>query len=438
MQLKRVVITGVGAISPLGNDVPSLVAGIEEGKSAVRYMKEWEKYKGLRSLVGAPAELKDEKLIPRQSRRSMGRMSIFSAQAAEQALADADLDREMLSSGRVGCIIGSTMGSAESIAEAFELLLPENDITQLPSTKFFQSISHTAVMNVSQYLGITGWVMATSAACASGLQALGAGFDLIRLGKQDAVLCGGAEGLHPTVTGSFDILYATSTGYNDTPHKTPRPFDSRRDGLVCGEGSGILVLEEYEYALDRGAKIYAEIIGYHTCGSGAHISQSNREAMVFCIREALSSANVKPGDVDYINAHATATPQGDKEEAESIREIFGDSVPVSSLKGHIGHTLGAAGSLELIVSLVMMEKGLIYPTLNLEEVAPDCRGISHVMKTMKRDIKIMVKNCFAFGGINAAMVIKRTEDRGQRTENRGQRTEDREQKKEDRGQTSDI
>jgi len=407
MQLKRVVITGVGAVSPLGSDVPALTAGIEQRKSAVRYMEDWNQYIGLRSLVAAPAEVKNEKLIPRQNRRSMGRMSIFAAQAAQQALSDADIGKEALSTGRIGCIIGSTTGSAQSLAETFEIMIPTKDLTRLNSTKFFQCISHTAAMNVSQYLGITGCVMATSAACASALQAIGAGYDLIRLGKQDALLCGGAEEIHPTVTGSFDILFATSTNYNQSSHKTPRPFDIKRDGLVCGEGSGILVLEEYERAVRRKAKIYAEIIGYNTCGNGTHISQSSRTGMVSCISNALNNAHIEPKDVDYINAHATATIQGDKEEAQAIGEIFGDRVPVSSLKGYIGHTLGASGALELIASLAMMEKGCIYPTLNLEKVDPDCEGIYHVMKPLSKEIKIMVKNCFAFGGINAALVCKR-------------------------------
>ena len=414
MQLRRVVITGVGAVSPLGNDVPSFIDGIERGKSAVRFMEGWERYIGLRSHVAAPAEMKNEKLIPRQSRRYMGRMSIFTVQAAEQALTNAGIEPGKLSSGRMGCIIGSTMGSAESINEAFEMLLPKNDLTQIPSTKFFQSISHTAVMNVAQYLGITGYVMATSAACASSLQAIGAGYDLIRLGKQDIVLCGGAEGLHPTVTGSFDVLFATSTHYNNTPQKTPRPFDSARDGLVCGEGSGVLVLEEYERALQRNAKIYAEIIGYHTCGSGVHVSQSNREAIMTCIEEALNDAFIKPKDIDYINAHATATVNGDKEEAGAIREVFGNTVPVSSLKGYIGHTLGASGALELIASLFMMEKSRIYPTLNLETVCPDCKDIFHVMKPLARQINILIKNCFAFGGINATLVCKKVNHKRER------------------------
>ena len=407
MQLKRVVITGVGAISPLGNSVQSFIDGIEQGKSAVRYMPEWEEYIGLRSLVGAPAKIVDEKSIPRQNRRSMGRMSIFAVQAAQQAIKDSDLNQELVSSGRFGCVVGSTMGSAQSLTEAFEIIPPGKDLTKLPATKFFQCISHTAAMNVSQCAGITGYVIAPSAACASALQALGVGYDLIRLGKQEMVLCGGAEELHPSVTGSFDILFATSTKYNKMPNKTPRPFDDERDGLVCGEGSGMLVLEEYEHAVSRKAKIYAEITGYHTCGNGSHISQSNKEAMILCIREALNSAHVHPEDIDYINAHATATLQGDKEEAQAISEVFGKNTPVSGLKGHIGHTLGASGALELIVALDMMRKGLILPTHNLEKIGADCEGIAHVLRPLKREINIMMKNCFAFGGINVTLVCKK-------------------------------
>ena len=408
-QLKRAVISGVGAVSALGNDVPSLVQGIEEGRSAVRFMEGWDRYIGLRSLVGAPAELKNEKAIPRKSRRSMGRMSIFAVQASEQALADAGIGRQSLSSGRVGCIIGSTMGGAESLNDTFETMLPERDLSQLAAMKFFQCVSHTAAMNVAQYLGITGCVMATSAACASSLQAIGAGYDLIKMGKQDAVLCGGSEELHPTVTASFDILFAASSGYNDDPQRTPRPFDSERDGLVCGEGCGMVVVEEYERALKRKARIHAEIIGYHTSGSGDHVSQSNRESIVRCLKEALASGNVSPGEIDYINAHGTATRHGDEVEAEAIREVFGGSVPVSSLKGYIGHTLGASGSLELIASLAMMKKGMIYPTLNLDTVDDGCRGIHHVMTRLSREVRVVMKNCFAFGGINAALLCKRLE-----------------------------
>jgi 3-oxoacyl-[acyl-carrier-protein] synthase II len=407
--MKRVVITGLGVVSPLGGDVRSLMDGIETGKSAVQYMEEWARYHGMASHVAAPAELKNEKKIPRQKRRSMGRMSIFAVQAAEQALADAGINLSDIHLYRLGCIIGSTTGSAISINRAFEIMLPDRDLSEMPSSMFFQCMSHTAAVNVAQYFGLTGYVLSTAAACASALQAIGTGYELIRSGRQDVLLCGGAEELHPTVTGSFDIVFATSVAYNNTPHKTPRPFDRDRDGLVCGEGSGIVVLEEYEHAMKRGANIYAEIIGYSTCGSGAHISQSDERSIIKCINEALDSARIAPDEIDYINAHATGTIQGDKEEARAVKEIFGNSVPVSSLKGYMGHTLGASGAIELIASLIMMERGVIYPTLNLDEISPDCEGINHVTSPLEKNFRTILKNCFAFGGVNAALICRKSD-----------------------------
>jgi len=405
--MKRVVITGMGAITPLGNTVDSMMEGLAQGCSAVERMDDWSVYKGLHSLVGAPALLENEKQIPRQKRRSMGRLSIFAAQAAQQAIDDSGLPPEIVTSDRTGCVVGSTMGSAASITETFELVLPERDIAQLPSTKFFQCVSHTAAMNISQYLGITGTVLAPSAACASGLQALGVGYDLIRMGRQDRMLCGGAEELHPTVTGSFDVLFATSSHHNDSPKTTPRPFDRDRDGLVCGEGAGILVLEELEQAVARGATIHAEVLGFSTCGSGAHISQSNADAMERCLRQVLEESGIQPLEVDYVSAHATATVHGDVEEAKALAEVFGDTVPVSSLKGHMGHTLGASGAIELIASLEMMKQGIVYPTLNLENIDPECGGIQHVIQPLEKPINTIVKNSFAFGGINAALVCRK-------------------------------
>lgn len=406
MSLKRVVITGAGAVSPLGPDVPSLLAGLEAGRSAVRRLPRWSEYPSLRSLVAAPAALQNEKRIPREQRRSMGRMSLFAVQAAEQALADAGLGETDRASGRLGCIIGSTMGSSESLNEMFEAFLPSRDFGLVTSMKFFQCMPNTAVMNVANYLGLSGWVMAPSAACASALQALGAGFDLIRLGRQDVMLCGGAEELHPTVTGSFDVLYATSTGYNDRPECTPRPFDRDRDGLVCGEGCGLLVIEEYERARRRGARIYAEITGYSTCASGLHVSQSSRDAMVRCMRQALAEAEQPADGVDFLNAHATGTQQGDKEEAEALAEVFGGAIPVNSLKGYLGHTLGASGALELIAALDMMRKGVLLPTRNLEHVAPDCAGVHHLLRPEERRVRVLVKNSFGFGGINTVLVCR--------------------------------
>jgi len=340
--MKKVVITGLGCISPFGNNVETLIDGFDNGLSAVKKFDEWSKYNGLQSLVGAPARLENVKAIPRKKRRSMGRLSIMAAQAAQEALKDAKIDELSASSNRLGCIIGSTMGGAEAMTET-----------------------------------------------------------------QDVVLCGGSEELHPTVTGSFDILFATSTHFNDKPSETPRPFDANRDGLVCGEGCGIIVIEEYEHAVARGANIYAEIIGHNTCGSGMHVSQSNHNAMIQCLNSALAEAKISPKDVDYICAHATATIQGDAEEVKAINQLFGSETPVSSLKGNIGHTLGASGSIELIAALYMMKNGIIYPTFNLENVADDCKGIYHVKKILKKDVNVFVKNCFAFGGINATLICKK-------------------------------
>jgi 3-oxoacyl-[acyl-carrier-protein] synthase II len=407
MTLRRVVITGIGVVSPFGNGVAELMKGVEEGRSGVCFMEGWDQYIGLQSLIAAPVEMRGEKNIPRQKRRSMGRLSIFAAQAADEALADAGITLANEDRWKIGCVVGSTMGSARSINESFELMLPDHDLTRLTSSMFFHCMSHTAAINVAQYLELNGAIMSTSAACASALHALGTGYDMIRLGRQDVMLCGGAEELHPTVTASFDILYATSTKYNDNPKKTPRPFDRDRDGIVCGEGSGILVLEDYERAVRRNAKIYAEVTGFCTTSSGLHVSQSNKESMVTCIRRALDEAGLTPDGIDYINAHATATLQGDQEEAEAIREIFGASVPVSCIKGNIGHTLGAAGAIELAAALKMMEQGVIYPTLNLENVSQDCEGIQHVMHPLKKQVNTVLKNGFAFGGINAALVCKK-------------------------------
>ena len=406
--MERAVITGVGAWTPLGRNAAAFTAAIERGESGIRRMPEWDEYKSMRCLVGAPVELTDAdiKQIPRTKRRSMGRMSILAAHTAVEALNDAAIGEDMYSSGRLGCIIGSTTGGGESLNNAYESLLPSKDVSLLTSGSFFQCVSHTATMNVSQYLGINGCVMAPAAACASSLHALGIAYDLIRSGRQDIVLCGGAEELHPSVNATFNVLFATSSAYNDSPRATPRPFDRDRDGLVCGEGSGLLVVEEYGHARARGAKIYAEIVGFHTCGSGAHISQSDQESMAVCIRGALADAHMTPEEIDYVSAHATGTLQGDEAESRTIRAVFGDSVPASSLKGYIGHTLGASGSIELIAALYMMRNDTILPTLNLENVDDKCAGVFHVKEPLKRKVSTVLKNSFAFGGINASLVCR--------------------------------
>jgi len=404
MKQHRVVITGTGVVTPFGRGVRTMMEGIREGRSTVRRMDEWGEYKGIKSRVGAPAEVGDVKHIPRQKRRSMSPMSFFSVFSAEEALAQAGLDVSAIPPERVGVITGSTLGSAVAINEFFEMVLPHKNVEEVPAMQFFKCMSHSASMNVAQYFGLKGYVMATSAACASGLQAIGTGYQLLKLGLQDVFLCGGAEELHASVTGTFDLLYATSTKYNDAPQLTPRPFDRDRDGLVCGEGGGLVVMETLEHAEKRGAEILAEITGYETAGSGEHVSQSDTESMVRCMKGALRESGLSPSDIGYINAHATATIQGDKAEADAIKEVFGGVTPVSSLKGYMGHTLGASGAIELIATIEMMRSDIIYPGLNLQNVAPDCQGIGHLSGPQEAKLKAVLKNCFAFGGVNTAMV----------------------------------
>jgi len=221
------------------------------------------------------------------------------------------------------------------------------------------------------------------------------------------MFCGGADDLHPITAGVFDILNAASRNFNDAPNTTPRPFDIRRDGLVVSEGGAVVVLEEYGRARERGAKIYGEILGYGTCCDGRHMTSPSQEGMARCMRAALEAAAIQNTDLDYINAHATGTVLGDAAECQAIKELIGGTVPVSSTKGYTGHTLAASGAIELIFCLLMMKHGFIAPSLNLEEIDPACRGIAHVQKKLETDLDLVMTNNFAFGGVNAVLIVKK-------------------------------
>ncbi|HEY8750431.1 MAG TPA: beta-ketoacyl synthase N-terminal-like domain-containing protein [Tepidisphaeraceae bacterium] len=405
MSFHRAVITGYGVVSPIGYSVADMMASLDAGACATRTMPpSWNRFGRLQCQVGSPIELRDPKGIPRQQRRTMSPMSIMACQAARMALEHAGLDPAAIPSDpRFGCIMGSTTGSPQALARTYQMLFANNDYMQLGASEFFQCVSHTVALNVAQYFGVKGVVSATSAACASGLQAVGAAFDQVRLGRQDVVLCGGGEELHETVVGSFDILYAASSKYNDSPSRTPRPFDVARDGLVCGEGAGVIVMESYDHAIKRNVPILAEVRGYHTCSNGTHVSQSDDVSMATCMNLALSSGGMTAKDVGYVNAHATGTTQGDAAEARAIGAVFGAGVPVSSLKGNMGHTLGSSGPIELAATIEMMRRGVIYPTHNLEEIDPACGGILHVREKLARPFAAFLKNSFAFGGINSAI-----------------------------------
>ena len=405
---RRVVITGMGVVSSLGNTPEELYANLAAGRSGVREMPEWG---GTPLKLAAPVILPEgmEKTIPRIFRRAMGRVGMYSALAARSAVENAGLAADFLESGKCGCVIGSTMGGSGSIAETFRLLLSGRG-EEIPATQFFKCVSHTAAFNAANLLRICGVVESPSAACASGLQAMGLARDLIARGTQEAVVCGGAEELSPEVNASFDLIYASvnsTAGEGAAGRRVACPFDAARCGLVCGDGAGILVLESLDHALARGAKIYGEVIGFATCGCGSTLSQSDASAILRCLELVCRDAGIAPAQVDYISAHATATIQGDREEAAALRSFFGEGVPVSSLKGHLGHTLGASGTIELIASLLMMERSELLPTLNLQQIAEECSGVNLLREMQRREIGIFLKNCFAFGGINATLLCSK-------------------------------
>lgn len=414
MSRRRCVITGAGVISPLGNSPDELYTSLKEGRSGIRVMDEWkERQFGADKFLGAPVVLPADfaKSIPRAMRRSMSNISLYASFAAARAIEEAGLTAQELSDPRTGCIIGSTMGGTTAISEAYRIVSEDGGVENMSSMQFFKSVSHTAVFNVSHLFNITGVVQAPCAACASAVQAIGQARDLIAHGVQDVIVCGGAEELAPEVSGSFEVIYAgISSSRLKEPQKASRPFDAARGGLVCGEGAGIIVLEELEHALKRNAVIYGEIAGYATCCCGTQISQSDSEAIEQCLKALFADAGIPADSVDYINAHATSTRQGDAAEAAALKNFFGSTAnpPVSSLKGHLGHTLGASGAIELIASLEMMKHSEIIPTLNLEEVSEDCKGMDFVMGTPRAaGISVILKNSFAFGGINASLLCKK-------------------------------
>jgi 3-oxoacyl-[acyl-carrier-protein] synthase II len=412
MSLKRVVITGTGAVSPFGVGTGRMLENLFAGKSAVVNLKsEWESKVGdLLCWVAAPLkETLNEKAIERKFRKTMGRVAYMSHFAVQEALRQAGLADSDLKTGRIGVAFGSSTGSAFS-TELFMDEYRNHRMSQLPSGIFFQIMSHTCAANIAQAFNLNGRVISTNCACSSAAQAIGLGYEMIRHGQQDAMVCGGADELHITTVASFDLVQAASCGFNDRPEKTPRPFDRLRDGTVCGEGAGSLILETEERARQRGARILGEIAGFATFTSGVHMSNPDLDSIAYCMEQALASADLKPSDIDYINAHATGTQIGDMSEAQAIRKVFGEeSVPASSLKGHMAHTLGASGALETIASLEMMERGILLPNLNLDALGEECKGIAAIQSAVKKPVNTFIKNSFAFGGINSVLIIRRYE-----------------------------
>ncbi len=403
---RRVVITGIGGITPLGHDWQTLGAALRAGACGIEVMPGWQDIEGLVCHMAAPCDFSLPAHYRRRTLRSMGRVAQLAVRASELALEQAGYSKgdDWLSSGQVGVAYGSAQGSVEGMQEFFGLL---NDHTtaELKSTSYIRAMTHTAPVNIGVYFGLTGRVITTTTACTAASQAIGYAFEAIQAGQQTMMLAGGADELTAIHSAVFDSLLATSKS-NQSPKTASRPFDANRDGLVLGEGACTFVLEELQHAKARGATVLGEVVGFATNADGAHITRPQAETQTRCIEMALANAALRPRDIDFISAHATATEYGDAAEALALEAAHMCKTPVASLKGHIGHTLGACGSIEAWAALMMMNDGWFAPTLNL--TTSDCADLDYIMGEGRTiDATHVMSNNFAFGGINTSLILRR-------------------------------
>ncbi|MHA6894155.1 beta-ketoacyl-ACP synthase [Ralstonia pseudosolanacearum] len=406
--MKRVVVTGMGGVTALGSQWSDIQQALQRGRNAVCRMPEWEVFSALHSRLACPLPAFEvPSTYPRKKTRSMGPVSLYAVRATELALADAGLaDDPSISDGRMGVAYGSSSGSVQPI-RAFGSMLETGSMQGITSNSYIQMMPHTTAVNVALFWDLKGRIVPTSCACASGSQAIGYAYEAIAGGKQTLMLAGGAEELSGPAVAVFDTLYATSTR-NDEPHLTPRPFDAARDGLVVGEGAATLVLEEYEHARARGAVIHAEIVGFGCNSDGAHMTQPTAATMSHAMRLALQDAELPQDAIGYVNAHGTSTDLGDVAESRATADVFRPTLPISSLKSYIGHTLGACGAIEAWWTIEMMKRNWYAPTLNLETVDPACAPLDYIAGNARAiDTEYVMTNNFAFGGINTSLVLKR-------------------------------
>lgn len=406
--MKRVVVTGVGGISPLGRDWPTIQAWLASYRNAVRHMPEWDRYPDLNTRLAAPVtDFETPAHWTRKQLRSLGRVSRLCVAAAEDALSDAGLlDDPSIRDGRMGVACGSSTGSTADVSDMAKLLI-DGVSPGFNANTYVRMMPHTTAANIAIFFGLTGRVIPTSCACASGSQGIGYAYESIKYGMIDMMLAGGGEELCPSEAYVFDSLYATSLK-NDRPESSPSPYDSGRDGLVIGEGAGILVLESLEHARARGARIYAEVAGYASNCDGSHVTRPEQATMHACMEAALRDAGIAPSAVGYVNGHGTATEHGDIAETRATEALFGDAMPISSLKSYMGHTLGACGALESWFSIEMMRQQWFAPTLNLVDVDPRCGQLDYIRGEARHiDTEYVVNNNFAFGGLNTSLVFRR-------------------------------
>ena len=403
---RRVVITGMGIASPLGSTLESAFRRLKKYENCVQHWEKLDEYERLNTNLGAfVSGFEIPEHFTRKVMRTMGKVSVMAVVTAEQALKEAGLLGDEGVS-QAGVSYGSSTGSLDAVLDFYSMCI-DKKVKLLNSGSYIKMMPQTAAVNISLYFKTHGRLIATSTACTSGSMGIGYAYEAIKDGYQDIMIAGGAEEIHPTQVGVFDTLYATSSK-NDTPKLTPSPFDKDRDGLVIGEGAGTVILEEYERAKARGAVIFAEIAGFATNTDGTHITNPNKDMMAEVMRKSLQDAGLKPEDIGYINAHGTGTVNGDIAESLATEEVFGSKIPVSSIKSYTGHTLGAAGSIEAILSVEMMNKGWFAPTLNLKNIDENCGKLDYIVNEGRNiDCEYIMTNNFAFGGINTSIILKR-------------------------------
>lgn len=405
---QRVVVTGAAGLCPLGRDWDAIREGLQQRRSGVVHLEEWAAVRGLKTRLGAPVpDFSRPKHYSRKQVRGMGRVSLMSVRAAEHALAQAGLtDDPVLSSGRCGVSFGSTSGSPPAFETYAEKIAVNQSLQGITSSEYLRLMSHTTAANLAYFYAVRGRVIPTNSACTSGSQGIGLAYDAIRHGLQDVMIAGGAEELHVICTAVFDILYATSTRH-DRPQEQPRPFDRDRDGLVVGEGAAVLILESYDHARARGAEILAEVVGFATNCDGTHVVNPEPATMQAVMAGALRDAALNPEDIDYVSMHGTATEIGDIAESTATAALFGEGVPVSSLKGYMGHTLGACGALEAVAAVYHLKEGWLAGNLNLATVDPRCGALNYLVETQDFNGRFAMSNNFAFGGVNTSLIFAR-------------------------------
>src|SRR5574344_1461074 len=406
--MKRVVITGMALASPLGSTVSSAFNRLKKYENCIRHWDVLDDYEKLNTRLSSSVEgFEISKNFDIKAKRTMEPVSLMAETTAEQALLDANLlGNDIITNGQTGVSYGSSSGSLNAILDFYSMCV-DKEVKNLNSGSYIKMMPQTTSVNISLYFKTHGRLIPTSTACTSGSMGIGYAYEAIKSGYETVMIAGGAEELHPTQIGVFDTLYATSTK-NSTPDLTPSPFDKSRDGLVIGEGAGTLILEEYEHAISRRAKIYAEIVGFATNTDGTHITNPNKDMMSEVMIKAIESAKILPEQIGYVNAHGTATIQGDVAESLATEKTFNRKIPISTIKSYTGHTLGACGAIETIMSVEMMNNKWFCPTLNLKNLDENCGKLDYIVDDGRViDTEYVMTNNFAFGGINTSIILKR-------------------------------